>query len=51
MPFDINQPVFDSKGMYLEEQAVRYEQDLMDQFVASPEGQAITESGTVFDVY
>jgi hypothetical protein len=46
MPFDINQPVFDSKGMYLEEQAVRYEQDLMDQFAASPEGQAITESGT-----
>ena len=46
MSFDINQPVFDSKGMYLEEQAVRYEQDLMDQFAASPEGQAITESGT-----
>jgi hypothetical protein len=46
MPFDINQPVFDSQGMYLEEQAVRYEQALMDQFAASPEGQAITESGT-----
>jgi hypothetical protein len=46
MPFDINQPVFDSKSMYLEEQALRYEQDLMDQFAASPEGQAITESGT-----
>jgi hypothetical protein len=46
MSFDINQPVFDSKGTYLEEQAVRYEQALMDQFAASPEGQAITQRGT-----
>jgi hypothetical protein len=35
MPFDLNQPAFDSKGMYLQEQAVRYEQDVMDQFAAS----------------
>ena len=35
MSFDINQPVFDSKGTYLEEQALRYEQALMDQFTAS----------------
>jgi hypothetical protein len=46
MSFDINQPVFDSTGTYLEEQAVRYEQALMDQFAASPEGQAITQRGT-----
>jgi hypothetical protein len=46
MSFDINEPVFDSKGRYLEEQATRYEQALMDQFAASPEGQAIKERGT-----
>ena len=45
MSFDINEAVFDSKGTYLEEQAVRYEEDLMDQFAASPEGQAIKERG------
>ena len=46
MPFDINEAVFDSKGMYLEEKALRYEHDLMEQFATSPEGQAITERGT-----
>ena len=46
MSFDINEAVFDSKGTYLEEKALRYEHDLMDQFAASPEGQAITERGT-----
>ena len=46
MAFNINEVVFDSKGMYLEEKAVHYEEALMDQFVASPEGQAITERGT-----
>jgi len=46
MSFDINEAVFDSKGTYLEEKAVRYEEALMDQFAASPEGQAIKERGT-----
>ena len=46
MAFNINEAVFDSKGTYLEEKAVRYEKALMDQFVASPEGQVITERGT-----
>jgi len=46
MSFDINEAVFDSKGAYLEEKALRYEDDLMEQFAASPEGQAIAERGT-----
>lgn len=46
MSFDINEAVFDSRGTYLEEKAVHYEQALMEQFAASPEGQAITERGT-----
>lgn len=46
MSFDINEAVFDSKGTYLEEKAVRYEHALMEQFAASPEGQAITQTGT-----
>ncbi len=46
MSFDIHEAVFDSKGTYLEEKAVRYEQALMEQFAASPEGQAITQTGT-----
>ena len=46
MSFDINEPVFDEQGRYLEEKALRYEQALMDQFAASPEGQAITQTGT-----
>lgn len=46
MSFDLNEAVFDSEGSYLEEKAVRYEHALMDQFAASPEGQAITERGT-----
>ena len=46
MSFDINEAVFDEQGTYLEEQAVRYEEALMDQFAASPEGQAIKERGT-----
>jgi hypothetical protein len=45
MSFDINEAVFDSKGTYLEEKALRYEHDLMEQFAASPEGQAITARG------
>ena len=46
MSFDINEAVFDEQGTYLEEKAVRYEEALMEQFVASPEGQAITQTGT-----
>ena len=46
MSFDINEPVFDEQGSYLEEKASRYEEALMDQFAASPEGQAIKERGT-----
>ncbi len=46
MSFDITEAVFDEQGTYLEEKAVRYEHALMDQFAASPEGQAITQTGT-----
>ena len=46
MSFDINEPVFDEQGTYLEEPALRYEHALMEQFAASPEGQAITQTGT-----
>jgi hypothetical protein len=46
MSFDINEPVFDEQGTYLEEPALRYEHALMEQFAASPEGQAIKETGT-----
>jgi hypothetical protein len=46
MSFDINEAVFDEQGTYLEEPALRYEHALMDQFTASPEGQAITQTGT-----
>jgi hypothetical protein len=46
MPFDLNEAVFDEHGTYLEEKAMRYEEALMNQFAASPEGQAIQERGT-----
>ena len=46
MSFDIHEAVFDEQGTYLEEKAVRYEHALMEQFSASPEGQAITQTGT-----
>jgi len=46
MPFDMNEAIFDEQGGYLEEKASRYEEALMDQFAASPEGQAIQERGT-----
>jgi hypothetical protein len=46
MSFDINEAVFGEQGTYLEEKAVRYEHALMEQFAASPEGQAITQTGT-----
>jgi hypothetical protein len=46
MSFDINEAVFDEQGRYLEEAALRYEHALMELFAASPEGQAIKETGT-----
>ena len=46
MSFDIHEAVFDEQGTYLEEKAVRYEHALMEQFTASPEGQAIIQTGT-----
>src|SRR5260370_28728069 len=46
MSFNINESVFDEQGTYLDKKAVRYEHALMDQFAASPEGQAITRTGT-----
>jgi hypothetical protein len=46
MSFDIHAAVFDEQGRYLEEPAARYEAALLEQFAASPEGQAITERGT-----
>ena len=46
MSFDIHQVVFAEDGTYLEEKASRYEAALMEQFAASPEGQALTERGT-----
>ncbi len=45
MSFDLNAAVFDEQGTYLEEQAARYEEALMDQFAASPEGQTLKERG------
>jgi hypothetical protein len=46
MSFDIHEAVFDKQGTYLEEPALRYEHALMEQFSASAEGQAITQTGT-----
>jgi hypothetical protein len=46
MSFDLNEAVYDEQGTYLEEKAARYEEALMDQFAASPEGHAIKERGT-----
>jgi len=46
MSFDIHEAVFDEQGTYMEEPALRYEHALMEQFSASPEGQAITQTGT-----
>ena len=45
MSCDLSEAVFDEQGSYLEEKAVRYEHALMEQFAASPEGQAIKEMG------
>jgi hypothetical protein len=39
MAFDIDERVFDEDGEYLEETAFRYQETLMERFVASPERQ------------
>ncbi len=41
MAFDIYQRVFDEDGEYLEEAALRYRDELMELFAASPEGQEL----------
>jgi hypothetical protein len=41
MAFNIQQRVFDAQGEYLEDAAIRYREELMDLFAASPEGQAL----------
>lgn len=46
MSFDINEAVFDEQSTYQKEKAVHYEHALMEQFAASPEGQAISQTGT-----
>jgi hypothetical protein len=45
MTFDIQQRVFDTQGEYLEDAAIRYREQLMDRFVASPEGQELVRQG------
>jgi hypothetical protein len=45
MTFAIQQPVFDAQGEYLEDVAIRYREELMDLFVASPEGQELVREG------
>ena len=47
MAFDIHQRVFDAHGEYLEEVAMRYRAELLDLFVASPEGQELVRQGGV----
>lgn len=41
MAFDMQQRVFDRRGVYLEAAALRYREELMERFTASPEGQAL----------
>ncbi len=45
MNFNIQQPVFDPDGEYLEEAAERYRRVLMERFEASPEGQELVRQG------
>lgn len=45
MTFDIQQRVFDAQGEYLEDAASRYREELMELFVASPEGQELVRQG------
>jgi hypothetical protein len=46
MSFDIQEPVFTPDGEYLEEAAIRYREELMERFVASPEGQELAHQGS-----
>ena len=45
MTFNIQQRVFDAQGEYLEDAAIRYREELMDRFVAAPEGQELVRQG------
>src|SRR2546426_1633760 len=45
MSFNIQQPVFNPDGEYLEEAAIRYREVLMEAFVASTEGQDLVHQG------
>jgi hypothetical protein len=45
MSFDIQQPVFDPDGEYLEDAAIRYRELLMEGFEASAEGQNLVHQG------
>ena len=45
MNFNIQQPVFDADGEYLEEAAERYREVLMERFEASAEGQDLVRQG------
>jgi len=45
MNFNIQQPVFDPDGEYLEEVAERYREELMERFEASAEGQDLVRQG------
>jgi len=45
MAFNIHQQVFDRDGMPLEKKASQYHDQLIDLFVRSPEGQALSEKG------
>ena len=41
MTFDINQPIYDKEGYFLEEEVIAYQDELMARFAKSPEGKAI----------
>ena len=43
--FNIQQPIFDPDGEYLEEAAARYRKALMERFEASAEGQDLVRQG------
>lgn len=45
MSFDIQQPVFDPDGEYLEDAAIGYREELMERFEASAEGQDLVGHG------
>ncbi len=45
MTFDIHQKIFDADGLPLEDVAMEYQDELVDLFEQSPEGQALLEEG------